>query len=311
MALDVFETLISLGSGFASGAATRKRENELLELDNKKQEQTIRVNRINSIERSLIALFNSEMFSAESMMSALNSVTQLVDDERGAEAFGQLERKPGDQRPLTPRERFETQEKRLGNQFQSQQNRLIANEDFDRAEAKRKAEETRRKAEVDAAKTVKAQELSRQKEVSDILKEEVDDIQSRITQNNLLLKDKDTPVVDRATARRENIDFKRVLSAKNRDRKKIKDALRPPITKSNIKSKAGVLRKILNTGAISKRVSGALSKSLSAKETKSLLVKEAIDEVKKSLVQQINSGDLSKEDALEIITTFRRTVGGS
>jgi len=234
-------------------------------------------------------------------MSALQSVPQLVDDERGAEAFGSLEQRPPSARTTKPLTEFQRQSLNLRRET------LDATE----TERIRKSDEARRKAEVDAAKTVKAQELSRQKEVSDILKEEVDDIQSRITQNNLLLKDKDTPVVDRATARRENIDFKRVLSAKNRDRKKIKDALRPPITKSNIKSKAGVLRKLLNSGAISKRVSGTLSKGLSAKETKSLFIKESIDEVRKSLLQQINSGDLSKEEAFEIMQIFRRTVGGS
>ena len=73
MALDTFETLLSLGRGFASGASGRKRENELLELDIRQKEQTARRNRISGIESSLLQLFNTGQFSAESMMAAIQS----------------------------------------------------------------------------------------------------------------------------------------------------------------------------------------------------------------------------------------------
>ncbi len=94
MALDTFETLLSLGSGFAGGASKRKRENEIFELERKQKEQTARINRISSIERNLITLFNTGQFSAESMMSALESVPRLVNEEMGGQSFSLLEKKP-------------------------------------------------------------------------------------------------------------------------------------------------------------------------------------------------------------------------
>jgi len=281
MALDTFETLLSLGSGFAGGASKRKRENEILELDIKQKEQTARINRISSIEKSLLTLFNTGQFSAESMMAAIESVPTLVDQERGGQSFGLLEKKPTSiNEDPSKRELFN--QRKL--QFEESQRRLIENEDFDRREAKRKAG-------VDAAKTAQAQELSKQKEVSDILKEEVDDIQSRIAENNRLFKDQDTPVVDRETARRENIDFSRVLSAKNRQRKKIRDTLKPPITKNNIKSKIEVFRKMIRSGLTTAKI--------------------VIESFKERLGKQVERGELTVDEATEFTQRLRRRLGGS
>jgi len=151
--------------------------------------------------------------------------------------------------------------------------------------------EARRKAEVDAAKTAQAQELSKQKEVSDILKEEVDDIQSRIAENNRLLKDRDTPVVDRETARGQNIDLNRVLSAKNRQRKKIRDTLRPSITGKNIKSKIEVFRKMIKSGLTTAGI--------------------VIESFKERLGKQVERGELTVDEATEFTQRLRRRLSGS
>ena len=94
---DQFETFL------ANKGKDLKKKNELIELDNKQREQTARKSRISSIEKSLITLFNTGQFSAESMMAAIephpnagsNGATQPQ-----SQAFKATVEKPQTQAPL-------------------------------------------------------------------------------------------------------------------------------------------------------------------------------------------------------------------
>jgi len=232
MALDTFETLLSLGTGFASGASKRKRENELLELDIKQKEQTARINRISSIEKSLLTLFNTGQFSAESMMAAIESVPQLVDDERSS--FGLLERSetelPEQPKPLT--------------EFQ-RQSLDLRKQTFEATQADRELK-ARVKAEqdaIDAQTVVDKAEFAKQKEIGDSLEREIRDIDTRISENSKLLKDQDTPVEDLREANRRNVDLRRQRTSLTLQRRRLRDSLKSPITENNIRSKVDVFKK--------------------------------------------------------------------
>lgn len=286
MALDTFETLLSLGAGFASGASKRRRDNELIELDIKQKEQTARINRISSIEKSLLTLFNTEQFSAESMMAALQSVPQLVDDERSS--FSLLEKKPVSiSDDPSKRELFE--QRKL--QFEETQERLTSNEEFDRNEAIRKAKIKAEQDAIDAQTVADKAKFAKQKEIGDSLEREIRDIDARISGNNKLLKDEDTPVEDLREANRRNVDLRRQRTALTLQRRKLRDSLKSPITKKNIRSKVDVFKKMIQNGLMTRS--------------------DAVFAIGERLKKQVASGRISIEEAERLTFKFRDLIFGS
>lgn len=280
---DAFEVLLSLGTGFASGSLKRKRENELIELDNKQKEQTIRTNRIGSIEKSLLQLFGTGNFSAESMLSAIQSVPQLVDDERGAESFGELERVPEADKDPSKRELFQENKR----QFTEKEARLERNETFDRSIAR----QTRDVAQQTRDAAVKSAEFARKREVGDTFKEEIDDIDSQIKENNRLIKDIDTTQEDVNAAKIRNRGLRKSLSEKSAARTRLRITLQPRITSKNINSKIDALKKFISSGAIT--------------------VEGAISQFKERLKKQVINKEMTSDEAVALTQKLRRELGGS
>jgi len=281
MALDTFETLLSLGTGFASGASKRRRENELIELDIKQKEQTARISRISSIEKSLLALFNTGQFSAESMMAAIQSVPQLVDDERGGQSFSLLEKKP--ELPEQPKPLTEFQRQSLDLRKQT----LDATETDRERKARVKAEQDA----IDAQTVADKAEFAKQKEIGDSLEREIRDIDARISENNKLLKDEDTPVEDLQEANRRNIDLRRQRTSLTLQRRKLRDSLKAPITKKNIRSKVDVFKKMIKNGLMTRS--------------------DAVFAIGERLKKQVASGRISVEEAEKLTFKFRDLIFGS
>jgi len=274
---DAFQLLLAGLSGGVRGFAKTKRENELLVLEQKKERQNRQLDSQARLIGLLTTFYKDKDISPETLKLGLDSVSEIVRDNE-----------PNDIGQLMGEIEFTPQEDRVGKPLTEFQRLTLEGrkQTLEATETDRK-----RKADVDAAKTTQAQELSKQKEVSDILKEEVDDIQSRISENNRLLKDQDTPVVDRETARRENIDFRRVLSAKNRQRKQLRDTLRPPITEKNIRSKIEVFRKMIRSGLTTAKI--------------------VIESFKERLGKQVERGELTVDEATEFTQRLRRRLDGS
>ena len=162
---NALEGLLAFTAGGVSKAAKQVRENELLEIDRKNQEQDRRTKRISEISQSLITLFGTGQFDPESLKFAMSQVSGLVANQEGAAAFELLQ----------PREKVESPKDVALTAFREQQTQTSkSREDFNKAKT---------------AKLGKDETLNEIKAGLTSTNAEIDDTRQKIAGLNVTLKD--------------------------------------------------------------------------------------------------------------------------